>query len=348
MVEDMSFEAFEVSSDRAAATALGLGRLVGRSPAMLRLYDAIRRAAATDANVLVTGETGTGKELVAAEIHRLSARASGPCVKVNVPALTETILESELFGHVRGAFTGALTDRIGRFEAASGGTLFLDEIGDMKMHLQVKLLRALQERTVERVGDQRPIPVDARIVSATNLELAQLVADGRFRRDLYYRLRVFPLEVPALRERPEDIPLLIATMLDEMLGEAPRPHFSPEAKRALREWSWPGNVRELRNAIEFALASGADPITIAHLPPELSDEEVRRGAEQCDRSALGDEERELAVIERALELAKGSRTRAAMILGVSRHTLWRKMRRYGLDTRSGRFPCLKRLDGEPG
>jgi transcriptional regulator with PAS, ATPase and Fis domain len=309
-----------------------LGKLVGKSRCMRRLHEAIRLVAATDANVLVTGETGTGKELIATEIHRLSARASGPCVRVNVPALPETLLESELFGHVAGAFTGALTERKGRFEAAHGGTIFLDEIGDMKMSLQVKLLRTLHERTIERLGDNVPIPVDVRIISATNVHLARLVELGTFRRDLYYRLRVFPIEAPPLRERKDDIPLLVAALLEELLGDGPQPRFSPEVKRALREYRWPGNVRELRNVLEYALASRADPITIAHCPPELSDADVRRLAAECDRSALGSsEEREREVIRRALDAAKGSRTRAASILGISRNTLWRKMTRYGLD-----------------
>ncbi|MCC7535713.1 MAG: sigma-54-dependent Fis family transcriptional regulator, partial [Deltaproteobacteria bacterium] len=233
----------------------GFRGLIARSSAMARVFSLVDSLSQSDATVLLTGESGTGKEVVARAIHAHSRRASGPFIAVNCAALPEQLLESELFGHVRGAFTGAVRDREGRFEAAHDGTLFLDEIGDMPVVLQAKLLRVLQERTFERVGESRGRPTNARIVAATHHDLRRAIEQGRFRDDLYYRLRVVPIELPALRARREDIEPLARHLLARIgarTGRAVR--FSPEALRTILAYDWPGNVRELENAIEYAVA----------------------------------------------------------------------------------------------
>jgi transcriptional regulator with GAF, ATPase, and Fis domain len=247
--------------------------ILGRSGAVTELCRMIDLLAQTDTTALITGETGTGKELVAQAIHRQSARAAGPFLAVNCGALAESLLESELFGHEKGAFTGAISRRRGTFELAHGGTLFLDEIGDVTPAMQVRLLRVLQEREIHRVGGERPIPVDVRIVAATNQPLEQLVADGRFRRDLYYRLKVVPVAVPPLRQRREDIPLLAGHFVREYAGQLKRrvTAIAPEAMALLLDYAWPGNIRELRHAIERAVLLAGDGTTLvpALLPPEL-------------------------------------------------------------------------------
>ena len=312
-----------------------LGRLVGRDPRMQELYALIADVAASEATVLIRGESGTGKELVARALHEAGPRARGPFVAVNCSALSEQLLESELFGHVRGAFTGATADRRGRFAEAGGGTIFLDEIGDLSPAVQVKLLRVLQERVVERVGDNRPLPVDVRVVSATHRDLEALVATGRLREDFYYRIKVVTLRVPPLRERREDIPLLAAHVLERFArrdGLAGAPALGEAALAPLMAYDWPGNVRELENALDHALVLSRGGVVLpAHLPPEVraSAAAAATGATAKPRApAHSEQERDLLV--RALRATGWHRTRAARQLGMDRTTLWRKIREYGL------------------
>ena len=316
-------------------TALGM---VGRSPAMREVYDAVRRVAPTDTTVLVTGETGTGKELVARAIHDLSSRSSGPFLAVNCAALADGVLESELFGHVRGAFTGAVGDREGLFRAAEGGSILLDEVGDMSLRLQQRLLRVLQEREVTPVGASRPVRVDVRVIAATRRDLRSEAAAGRFRDDLYYRLAVFPIELPPLRDRHGDVPLLIEAALERLRGRSriPTPETcAPSAIRLLRSWSWPGNVRELLGVLESAaIRSDGNVIGVEHLPSELrnnADPGTGSGSDGGRYAAPDERAEEIAAIRSALEAADNHRERAARMLGMSRTTLWRKMREYGLD-----------------
>jgi len=314
-----------------------------RSPRMKQMFRVMRRAAARDATVLVRGESGVGKELVAHAIHALSRRSKGPFRAINCAALPPALLESELFGHVRGSFTGAVRDHDGFFRAAHKGTLFLDEIAEMPVELQAKLLRVLETHTVTPVGGRDAIPVDVRIVAATHRSLRQLVAEGKFRADLMYRLRVVPLRIPPLRERPEDIPYLAARILEDLqAGEAARPDgivsvIAPEAQRVMRGYGWPGNVRELRNALEYALVVGErDVIGVADLPEEIVRGDAGEEAPVAsvpDGHALStaaiDPER--ARIERALAATAGQIGLAAKALGTSRTTLWRHMKRLGID-----------------
>ncbi len=261
-----------VRGQAALEERLGDGELIGRSPAALALLDLVARVAPTDATVLLGGESGSGKEMVSRAIHRGSRRAQGPCVAVNCAALTETLIESELFGHEKGAFTGATEKKIGRFEAADKGTLFLDEIGEMPLQLQTKLLRVLEERRFERVGGTKPVTVDVRLIAATNRDLGDMVRRGLFREDLFYRLSVVHTIVPPLRERADDIPMLAEHFLARMRHQVGRRvlGFRPEALRSLRAHSWPGNVRELRNAIERAVVLGrGEWIEDGDLPPNL-------------------------------------------------------------------------------
>ena len=310
----------------------GLGGMVGRDRRMQELFQLIRDVGDSEATVLIRGESGTGKELVARAVHDASGRAGGPFVQVNCSALSENLLESELFGHVKGAYTGAVGDRRGRFEEAGGGTIFLDEIGDVSPVVQVKLLRVLQERTIERVGDNRAIPVDVRIVSATNRDLDVLLATGRMREDFYYRIRVVSLNIPPLRDRREDIPLLVSHFIKAIArreGHAEPPTVTGEAMTALMHHTWPGNVRELENALEHALVlSRGRPIQRSHLPPELVGSAVRSATGLRDVPLHSDAER--IMLERALQEAGWNRSRAARRLGIDRSTLWRKIREYGL------------------
>ena len=310
----------------------GIGGIVGRAPAMRSLYERLERVAATETTVLITGETGTGKELVARALHRLSPRKAKPFLAVNCAALAEGILESELFGHVRGSFTGAARDRVGVFEAAHGGTLFLDEIGATTPALQARLLRALQEREVTRVGATTATPVDVRVLAATNRDLRDLVKEGSFREDLFYRLNVFPLTVPPLRERAGDIPLLVEHALGrlrERLPDAKSLSCSPFAMRLLREYAWPGNVRELLSVLEHAaISSGGHRIEAQHLTEEVRSIGDASGATRYRASVPEEDER--ATIEAALAHSGGTLSRAAELLGMGRTTLWRKMRSYGI------------------
>jgi two-component system response regulator AtoC len=307
--------------------------MVGRAPAMRGLYERIQRVAPTESTVLILGETGTGKELVARAVHALSTRKAGPFLAVNCAALAEGLLESELFGHVRGAFTGATRDRAGVFEAANGGTLFLDEIGATSPALQARLLRALQEREVTRVGATTPTPVDVRVIAATNRDPRELVKEGSFREDLLYRLNVFPLQVPPLRDRASDIPLLVEHtlgMLRERLPDAKGLSCSPFAMRLLREYSWPGNVRQLLAVLEHAaILSGRGRIEAQHLQDDVRAAGDSSGPVRY-RTA-GPEENERAAIEAALAHSGGALSRAAELLGMGRTTLWRKIRSYGID-----------------
>ena len=316
--------------------------IVGRVPLMQDVFTAIRRVAPTDSTVLITGETGTGKELVARALHQLSARAAGPHLAVNCAALAEGLLESELFGHVRGAFTGAVSDRPGLFEAAHGGTLFLDEIGDVSPGLQQRLLRVLQEREVRRVGSVKATTVDVRVVAATRRDLRRDVAQGRFREDLFYRLNVFPIALPPLRERAGDVPLLVEAALVRLRRDRPRLTCSPFAMRMLRAYGWPGNVRELFAVLESAtIRADGDRIDAQHLPEEVRGALERGRSPSASGSAMAavgaaryradaPDTDEQTAIEAALVQAGGSRIRAAAILGMGRTTLWRKMRLYGI------------------
>jgi DNA-binding NtrC family response regulator len=312
------------------------GGLLGRSPVMIELYKEIARVAPTRSTILIVGESGAGKELVARSIHQHSTRSAGSFVAVNCGALTETLLEAELFGHVRGAFTGAVGDRKGLWEEAGGGTLFLDEVGETSPALQVKLLRALQEGEIRRVGSSRATQVDARILAATNRNLEQDVKDGKFREDLFYRLSVVTLRAPSLKERRTDIPLLAERFLGMVLDREGHKQLtlSEETIRTLVAYNWPGNVRELESAIEYAvLHARGHAIVPEDLPEKLQSAQVRAAA-RSPLSALFEDLPALDELERRyllyiLEVTGGNRTRAAEILGIDRRTLYRMIDRYG-------------------
>lgn len=312
--------------------------IIGRSDALKRMLGFIETVAPTEATVLVTGESGTGKELVARALHAASARAGKPLVTVNCAALAETLLESELFGHEKGAFTGADRRREGRFVQANGGTLFLDEIGEMPLQLQAKLLRALQQGEIQRVGSDTPITVDVRVIAATNRDLRQEVQEKRFREDLYFRLNVISIEVPPLRRRGEDIPLLAAYFL-QRFAERNRKSikgFSPQAMDSLLRYSWPGNVRELENAVERAvilcngdLVTGAElPDNIAHAAPQ---EEGPAQQESLSLAGMALELVERRAIEDTMRQTGDNKSEAARRLGITRATLHNKLRKYGLE-----------------
>ncbi len=311
-----------------------LGGLIGRSAPMQALFQKVLRAAASDANVLVSGESGVGKELVARALHDNSARAKGPYLAVHCASLPENLLESELFGHARGAFSGATAARVGRFEAASGGTLLLDEIGEIPAATQTKLLRVLQEREIVRVGENHPRKTDVRVVAATHRDLAAMVACGEFREDLFYRLRVLPLRVPALREHREDIPLLAGKLLGNLAERYRRPglHLAPAAMALIERHAWPGNVRQLFNALEYAVVQAeGDTLLPEHLLPELAATAEPGASAQAEkfrrnyaRPASGEEEG--ARIRRVVAEAGGNRAEAARRLGMSRTTLWKRLR----------------------
>ena len=311
------------------------GGLLGRSPVMIGLYKEIARVAPTRSTILIAGESGAGKELVARSIHQHSTRSGGSFVAINCGALTETLLEAELFGHVRGSFTGAIGDRKGLWEEAAGGTLFLDEVGETSPSFQVKLLRALQEGEIRRVGSSRSTQVDARILAATNRNLEQEVKAGKFREDLFYRLSVVTLRVPALKERRTDIPLLAERFLAMVLDREGHQQLtlSEETIRTLVAYNWPGNVRELESAIEYAvLHARGHAIAPEDLPEKLQSAQVRTAARQ-PLSALFEDLPALDELERRyllyiLEIAGGNRTRAAEILGIDRRTLYRMLERY--------------------
>lgn len=329
----------EVALEAEARQRWSLGGLVGRTPAMQALYAQILRAAASDASVLITGESGVGKELVARALHDNSPRNKGPFVPLDCGALPENLLESELFGHAKGAFSGATQARVGRFEAANGGTLLLDEIGEISAAMQTKLLRVLQEREIVRLGENLPRKVDVRVITATHRDLKAMVQQRTFREDLYYRLRVLPLEIAPLRERSQDIPLLASKMLAELSERYRRPplRLAPDAMAALESYRWPGNVRQLSNALEFAVVHvEGTVIQRRDLLPELL-ETARPGSETGDAGAatlpryyrmpVPSREEEEARIRRVLEQCGGNRAEAARRLGMSRTTLWKRLRK---------------------
>ncbi len=305
--------------------------IIGESGRMLEVFSLVRRVASSEATVLIRGESGTGKELIAKAIHYASPRASGPLVKVNCAALPETLLESELFGHVKGAFTGALANRKGRFEVASGGTIFLDEIGDLPAHLQAKLLRVLQEREFERVGSSQPLPVAVRILAATHRDLEGLLKSGQFRDDFYYRLNVVTIVLPPLRERRQDLPLLMDHMLRvfaEKNGKKIR-GFTPEAREALLRYDYPGNIRELENIIERAsVITRNDVIGRADLPISIQEPEAEDNSNNTDLSVVV-ERLERRLIKEALARSGGVQTRAAEHLGITERNLRYKLKKYG-------------------
>lgn len=325
--------------------------IVGESPVMRHVFETVEQVAPTHATVLVLGESGTGKELIAKAIHQMSHRSHHPMVTVHCAGLSPTLLESELFGHEKGAFTGAHERRIGRFEKADGGTLFLDEIGEIDMSTQIKLLRILGERSFERVGSTKTINVDVRLLAATNKDLPKLMKEGKFREDLYYRLRVVEIRLPALRERPTDIPALAMTFLKEFAQQNRKKvtDFSKEALECIVRHTWPGNVRELRAAIEHALVfAKGRRVEISDLPTSMregaqlesahllpgDDPELSEGRPPLLKHAttfnpnLSVEENEKQLMMEALKQTKGNRTEAAKLLGVSRRTLHRKLARF--------------------
>ena len=306
---------------------------VGSSPAMQKVFSRMKRIIATDSTILVLGESGTGKEMVAKAIHYNGPRKDKPFIPVNCSAIPENLLESELFGHTRGSFTGAVKDKVGKFEAANHGTIFLDEIGTMPMHLQTKLLRVLQEQEVERVGSSRPIKLDVRVIAATNVNLEEEIRKGLFREDLYYRLNVIPITLPPLRERVADVLPLVKHFTAKYCKAMNRPLMtvSREAVEALEQYQWPGNVRELENVIERTVAlTESDHIDLDDLPRGIRDEARTRVSEQgVDLvKTLADIEKKM--ILDALALAKGVKAQAAAMLRINRTTLVEKMRRLGL------------------
>jgi transcriptional regulator with PAS, ATPase and Fis domain len=333
-------EADVLAADRPDAPVEICG-VITRDKHMKKLLADVRKVARTNASVLVRGETGSGKELIARAVHTLSARSKGPLRTLNCAALPPALLESELFGHVRGSFTGAVRDQKGHVELAHGGTLFLDEVAELPLELQAKLLRVLQEKVVVPVGGRDPIEVDVRFVAATHRSLRKEVAAGRFRADLMFRLRVVPLFLPPLRSRRADISLLAWRFIERMnaVNERHVARLSPGALHALEHYDWPGNVRELMNAIEYAFVMGDGPIlTEADLLPEIRGEraaflgeledDAMTGAETTDGRDLGPEERKILD---ALREARGNRQEAAALLGYSRITLWSKLKARGLD-----------------
>lgn len=304
--------------------------LIGKSKEMQRLFELVEHVSQTTAPVLINGKSGTGKELVARAIHEAGIRKDKPFIKVNCAALNENLLESELFGHVKGAFTGADQTRIGRFEAANEGTLFLDEIGDIPLTTQVKLLRVLEEREIERVGDNRSIPVDVRIITATNKNLEQLVKQELFREDFFFRINVFPIYCPSVSERKDDIPIILQNFIEQHIrsGHKNIKGLTSEALNLLCDYSWPGNVREIRNAIEYAFViCQSELIGIEHLPRKVtSDEEEIAVSSQA--VASGNKSRDELV--ETLKLNNGNQSKAAEILGVSRVTIWKRIKKFNI------------------
>jgi two-component system response regulator HydG len=326
--------------NRRLRESLGLrfdrSRIIGQSPAMVKLLDTVSQVAPSEATVLITGESGTGKELIAAAIHFNSSRRDGPFVQLNCAAITETLLESELFGHEKGAFTGAERRREGRFHQADGGSLFLDEVSEMPLSMQVKLLRVLQEREFTRVGGDAPVRVDVRLIAATNRHLPDLIATGKFREDLYYRLNVVGLIVPPLRERREDIPLLVQHFLETYAQRNRKPikGVTPQAMDGLIRRSWPGNVRELMNAVERAVVLARTDYLPAEdfalLPSEEAPREQPAPSPAAGAENLALDEIEKTTILRALESAGGNKSEAARRLGITRRTLHKKLKAYGV------------------
>jgi DNA-binding NtrC family response regulator len=332
-LKQLNLEVENVSLRKQLDSKFGLENIIGESPVMKEVFEVVQQVAPTRATVLVLGESGTGKELIAKALHQLSPRAKQPFVTVHCAALAPTLLESELFGHERGAFTGAHERRIGRFEQAQGGTLFLDEIGEIDATIQVKLLRFLGERTFERVGSNKTLSADVRLVAATNRNLEELVKAGKFREDLFFRLRVVEIELPPLRERTGDIPLLAQGFLREFAKENGKAvnDFTADALEALMKFSWPGNVRELRTAIEHAVVlSRGERITLRDLPPSVRGGGAAGTGKLLQGKDLTVKEAEKQLIARALKETEGNRTRAAKKIAMSRRTFHRKLHEYHL------------------
>jgi PAS domain S-box-containing protein len=327
----------------------GFHGIIGTSAAIQQVFDVLQKAALSEAPVIIYGESGTGKELVARVIHQLGGRKDGPFVQFNCAALNESLLESELFGHIKGAFTGAYRHRQGRFEAAHGGDIFLDEIGDVPLSIQVKLLRVLETKQFEHVGDDRPISVDVRIITATNKDLEELIAQKRFRDDLYFRINVFPIHLPPLRNRTEDIPLLVNTFIQRMRSKTGKKisRLTPAAMERFMEYHWPGNIRELKSALEFAFVIADEGvIDLDQLPPKIAqsqrqytdpsppDRQVSNknatGPLSIFTAGVSDPEEKIALIE-ALRKSNGNQSQAARLLGINRVTVWNRMKKYGID-----------------
>jgi len=312
----------------------GFRGIIGTSAPMQQVFDLIENAAHSDAPVIIYGESGTGKELVGRAIHEIGDRKKGPYVKVNCASLTDSLLESELFGHVRGAFTGAIRDRVGRFEKASQGDLFLDEIGDLPLTTQVKLLRVLEEKTIERVGSSTVVPVDVRIISATNRDLGRMIAEGTFRKDFFFRINVIPIHLPPLRERSGDIPLLAEAFFRKIQLKSGKQieGLSNEAMETLIAHAWPGNVRELKSAFEYAFVACNDTLIRPHHFPQgiYAGKRPRLGGK---RHAFNLKEIEKQELVETLEKTNGNQSLTAELLGVSRVTVYNRMKRYGITAR---------------
>jgi DNA-binding NtrC family response regulator len=325
----------EVTELRENLRRLGrFGRLVGSCPSMQEVYDLISRVARTSSTVLITGETGTGKDLIAETIHGMSRRAEKPFVAVNCGAVQPTLIESELFGHESGSFTGATRTRKGLFEQAAGGTLFLDEITEMPRDLQVKLLRVLENRIIQRVGGNRQIPVDVRLVAATNRSPEKAVEEGQLREDLLYRLKVFPIRVPPLRERDGDLDLLASYFLEELNADAESPkRFAPDALDLVHSHDWPGNVRELRNVVERAFILASDEITGDQVQIERSSSARLSGSGLSIDVGISIAEAEKHLILATLDRLEGNKKRAAETLGISLKTLYNRLNSYGMGRR---------------
>ncbi|MFP4408213.1 MAG: sigma-54 interaction domain-containing protein, partial [Spirochaetaceae bacterium] len=305
--------------------------IIGKSSEMQRIFELVKQVAPTKASVLITGESGVGKELIADAIHNASNRKEKPFIRVHCAALSESLLESELFGHEKGSFTGAVARKRGRFELAHTGSIFLDEIGEIEQSVQVKILRVLQEKKFERVGGEETLEVDVRIISATNRDLKQAIEEGRFREDLFYRLNVVNIHIPPLRERKEDIPLLTSAFIKEFAQENDKPveGIDPKARAALYNYPWPGNIRELRNSIESAVVMcKGNIIAPEDLPPSITRESDDDYIRISVGSTLAEAERE--IIRSTLAAQNGNKSRTAEILGIGRKTLHRKVDEYGL------------------
>ncbi|MBR9987315.1 MAG: sigma 54-interacting transcriptional regulator [Desulfosarcina sp.] len=311
----------------------GFGGILGNSEEMKAVYAIVEKAAMSDAPIIIFGESGTGKELVAKAIHDRGKRDDGPYVQFNCAALNESLLESELFGHVRGSFTGAFRDRDGRFEAADGGDLFLDEIGDIPLSIQIKLLRVLETGGFERVGENIPISVDVRIITATNRNLLELIEQKRFREDLYFRINVIPIHLPPLRRRRDDIPLLVNTFIERLTVRTGKPirGLTREALNRFMDYRWPGNVREMKSALEYAFTvADKDTIDIDHLPPHMLNPVFPFvPVSQAALRETGSTERQQLID--ALHAAAGNQSQAARMLGINRVTVWNRMRKYGIN-----------------
>ncbi len=307
-------------------------RIIGKSSAMMRVMEVVEQVASTRASVLITGESGVGKELIADAIHQLSDRKEKPFIKVHCAALSESLLESELFGHEKGAFTGAVSRKRGRFELSHLGSIFLDEIGEINQSTQIKILRVLQEKTFERVGGEETVEIDTRIISATNRDLKSEIEKGNFREDLFYRLNVVNIHVPPLRERKEDISLMASAFLREFADENGRQidGFENKARVAIHNYSWPGNVRELRNAVESAVVMcKGDVITVDDLPPSILETAEENCIRICTGTSLSAAEKQ--IILETLNMEQGNKTKTAEILGIGRKTLHRKLQDYDID-----------------